>query len=302
MGIAYTGLSVGGLTVPLVAWSLDSFGWRTTAVISGVLVLSLGLPLAQIVRTRPEDYGEFPDGVDPASRPARRRRDAASGEEVEDEEEEPEFTAREAMRTRAFWFISLGHGFAVLMVSAIMVHLVVNLNEELGYSLQTAALVVALMTVLQTFGQLAGGFLGDRFNKQLILTVTMLGHGVAIIVLAYASNYWMVIAFAVVHGIAWGVRGPILHTYRADCFGRASFAQVLGFSSMIVMFGMMSGPLVAGYLADYTGSYQLGFTILGVLALLGSLFFAFANKPIPPRAQPIEDGRPVNFDGAVASS
>ncbi|MEZ4570214.1 MAG: MFS transporter [Thermomicrobiales bacterium] len=110
-----------------------------------------------------------------------------------------------------------------------MVHLVVNLNEELGYSLQTAALVVALMTLLQTAGQLGGGFLGDRYNKQVILTLTMLGHGTAIIVLAFATNYLMVLFFAVVHGIAWGVRGPVLHSYRADCFGRASFAQVLGF-------------------------------------------------------------------------
>jgi sugar phosphate permease len=149
MGVAYTGLSVGGLIVPLVVWSFDSVGWRTTAAISGLLVLALGLPLAQLVRTRPEDYGYLPDGVDPGSRPGIRQ---ASGAQ---DSEKVEFTAREALRTRAFWFISLGHGFAVLMVAAVMVHLVVNLNEELGYSLQTAALVVALMTLVQTAGQAA---------------------------------------------------------------------------------------------------------------------------------------------------
>ena len=298
MGVAYTGLSLGGLVVPLVAWSLDTVGWRTTAVISGLLVLSLGLPLTGLVRTRPEDYGEYPDGVDPAIRRSRHADEAGD----EEDEEEPEFTAREALRTRAFWFISLGHGVAVLMVSAIMVHLVVNLNEELGYSLQTAALVVALMTVLQTFGQLGGGFLGDRFNKRVILTLTMLGHGSAIIVLAFATGYLMVLFFAVVHGIAWGVRGPVLHTYRAECFGRASFAQVLGFSSMIVMFGMMAGPLVAGFLADRTGDYQLPFLILGVIASLGSLFFAFAGKPTPPRAQEVESGPQVEPGGSAVAS
>ncbi|MGH6914476.1 MAG: MFS transporter [Geminicoccales bacterium] len=286
LGIAYTGLSVGGLIVPLVAWSLDSLGWRTTAFISGLLVLGLGLPLTQLIRANPEDYGYLPDGVDPGSRPSAGQTQAAAEEEIE-------FTAREALRTRAFWFISLGHGFAVLMVSAVMVHLVVDLNEELGYSLQTAALIVAFMTLLQTAGQLAGGFLGDRFSKRLILTVTMLGHGTALVVLAFASGFWMVMFFAVVHGLAWGVRGPVLHAYRADCFGRASFAQVLGFSSMIVMFGMTAGPLVAGYLADETGNYRLGFTILGILAGLGSLFFAFATTPTPPRRQPTASSPPI---------
>ena len=281
MGIAYTGLSLGGLVVPIVAWSLDSVGWRTTAMISGVLVLVLGLPLAQLVRTRPEDYGEYPDGVEPAEQ------QAPGTDRAEGEVKEPEFTAREALRTRAFWFISLGHGVAVLMVSAVMVHLVVNLNEELGYSLQTAALVVAFMTLLQTFGQVGGGFLGDRFDKRVILTLTMLGHGSAIIILAFATNYFMVLTFAILHGIAWGVRGPVLHSYRAECFGRASFAQVLGFSSMIVMFGMTAGPLVAGILADRTGDYQAAFLILGIIASLGSLLFAFATKPTPPASQPV---------------
>lgn len=290
MGIAYTGLSLGGLVVPLVALSLDSLGWRTTAVISGILVLTLGLPLSQLIRTRPEDYGEYPDGVDPATR--RKLRALETGVD-EEEEAEPEFTAREALRTRAFWFISLGHGVAVLMVSAVMVHLVLDLNEELGYSLQTAALVVALMTLLQTVGQVGGGFVGDRFDKRWILTLTMLGHGSAIIVLAFASNYLMVLFFAIVHGIAWGVRGPILHAYRAECFGRESFAQVLGFSSMIVMFGMTLGPIFAGFLADRTGDYQLAFLILGIVASLGSLLFAFATKPTPPDRQPVESLAPL---------
>ncbi|MEZ4570215.1 MAG: MFS transporter [Thermomicrobiales bacterium] len=60
MGVAYTGLSLGGLVVPLVAWSLDTVGWRTTAVISGILVLSLGLPLTSLVRTRPRTTANIP--------------------------------------------------------------------------------------------------------------------------------------------------------------------------------------------------------------------------------------------------
>ena len=45
------------------------------------------------------------------------------------------FTVREALRTRQFWFISLGHGSALLVVSAVMVHLFTHLTESLGYTL-----------------------------------------------------------------------------------------------------------------------------------------------------------------------
>lgn len=52
------------------------------------------------------------------------------------------------------------------------------------------------------------------------------------------------------------------------------------------MIGMMGGPLVAGILADQTGSYQLGFTVLALLAGLGMVFFILASPPRPPAAPP----------------
>ena len=52
---------------------------------------------------------------------------------------------------------------------------------------------------------------------------------------------------------------------------------------MIVMFGMMGGPIVAGIVADRTGSYDAGFRVLGALAALGAIFFLLARRPSPPR-------------------
>jgi MFS family permease len=69
---------------------------------------------------------------------------------------------------------------------------------------------------------------------------------------------------------------------RADYFGRRSYSAILGTSSVITMFGSIIGPLVAGVLADYSGGYQLGFTILAVLASLGSAFFLLAKRPPAP--------------------
>jgi MFS family permease len=89
----------------------------------------------------------------------------------------------------------------------------------------------------------------------------------------------MVLAFAVLHGLGWGMRGPLMSAIRADYFGSAAFGRITGMSSMIVTFGMMGGPLVAGVLADRTGSYVAGFSVLAVLAALGSIFFLVARRP-----------------------
>jgi MFS family permease len=111
----------------------------------------------------------------------------------------------------------------------------------------------------------------------------MLGHAAALLLLAAATAYWMVIAFAVLHGLAWGARGPLMAAIRADYFGSAAFGAISGASSMVTMLGMMGGPLVAGMLADRTGTYRLGFTVLAVLAALGSFCFLLARRPPPPR-------------------
>jgi sugar phosphate permease len=275
LSISATGMAMGGLLVQGVVLALSRFGWRWTAFASGVLVLLIGLPIAQIVRHRPEPYGYRVDGAEEGSpRQARRGRSAAAVP--------VDFTPREAMGTRAFWFISAGHAAALLGVSAVMVHLIVHVTERLGYSLRQGAAVLALMTVMQVSGQLAGGWAGDRWSKRLIAAACMLAHALALAMLAVAATFEMVVGFAILHGLAWGVRGPLMGALRADYFGGAAFGTITGFSSMIAMLGMMGGPLLAGILADRTGSYQAGFTALAVLAACGSVFFALAVRPAPP--------------------
>jgi MFS family permease len=56
----------------------------------------------------------------------------------------------------------------------------------------------------------------------------------------------------------------------------------MGYTSLVLMVGIVGGPLFAGILADVTGSYRIGFTILAVLAASGSVMFALAKPPAPP--------------------
>ena len=75
-----------------------------------------------------------------------------------------------------------------------------------------------------------------------------------------------------------------MQAIRADYFGTSSFGQIMGWSSMIIMLGTTAGPIVAGVMADRTGNYEAGFTVLALAAALGSVFFIFATRPAPPAA------------------
>ncbi len=273
------GLAVGGISVPIVGWSLVHFGWRATAFGSGLFAIAVGLPLAMVMRRRPEDHGETVDGVARISSHSEK----ASQEQTSGARD---FTAREALRTPAFWLLSLGHGFALLVVGAVNVHAIAHMKESLAYTVSTAALVITLVTLFQIGGVLLGWLIGDRFEKRLIAAACMLMHCLGLLSLAYAgaaaSTTPWIIAFAALHGVAWGLRGPFMHAIRADYFGRSAIGMILGLSFMIIVIGQAGGPMIAGMLADITGNYRAGFTLLALLAGVGSMFFVLAKRPAPP--------------------
>ncbi|HEX5612544.1 MAG TPA: MFS transporter, partial [Burkholderiales bacterium] len=272
------GFALGGIAVPAVAWSLATFGWRPTAFASGVIVIVVGLPLAFVMRRRPEDHGEHVDGVAIAPPAAL---DATAV--VATHEPRRDFTAREALRTPAFWLLALGHGFALFVVSAVNVHAITHMKEGLGYSLEGASFVIVLQTVAQLAGIATGWWIGDRYDKRMLSAICMFLHMAGLLSLTYATHPAMVIAFAIGHGWAWGLRGPFMQAIRADYFGRSAIGMILGLSFMIVVLGQIGGGMISGMLADATGNYRLGFTVVALLAGIGSVFFLLAKKPPQPQ-------------------
>ncbi len=270
------GLAFGGIVVPLVAWSMEVWGWRVTAFTSGVIVVVAGSLLASMIYNRPSDRGETVDGA-VEERPSQ----LSMAQKVE-RTSTRDFTAREAVRTPAFWLLSLGHGFALFVVQAVVVHAIAHLKEGLGYTVAQAALVITLVTVSQLGGVLIGWVIGDRYDKRLISAACMLMHMSGLLLLTYAFSLAMVVGFAVLHGVAWGLRGPFMQALRADYFGRSAIGMILGLSFLIIMVGQVGGPMIAGVLADLTGNYRTGFTVLALLAGLGSVFFLAAKKPLRP--------------------
>jgi sugar phosphate permease len=276
ISLTSAGFAVGGMSIPLVVLVLETFGWRTTAFLSGIAVIAVGLPLAQVLRHHPHEFGLEPDGL-PRFREARDPEDAPP-----DLPTHREFTLREAVRTRAFWLISCGHASALFVVSALSVHLVSHVRESLGYTLGQASAVVFALTLVFMIGNLSGGPIGDRVNKRAFLVACMAMHCVGMLLLSHAVNTWMVIAFLIIHGLAWGWRGPQMAAIRADYFGRAAFGKIMGVSNMVIITGTILGPLIAGVFYDRTGDYRLGFDVIAFIALAGSVFFLLARRPSAP--------------------
>jgi MFS family permease len=263
------GLALGGTAVPLVAGSIQAYGWRATALGSGILVLVVGWPISSVFKNRPEDIGEVLDGRNAPPVPA-------GAPEIAPVRH---FTTSEALRTPSFWLLSAGHACALLVVYAVNVHAITHIRDSMGYSLSQASFFISMLTVCQVIGVAIGGWCGDKFEKRRLAAGCMIGHAIGLALLAFASNAYMLAAFSIIHGTSWGMRGPMMQAMRADYFGSKSIGMILGIASLVIVLGQVGGPMIAAVMADLTGNYQAGFLLLAAMVSIGSLFFAFAKKP-----------------------
>ena len=275
LGLSSTGIGLAGVLSPIVAWSLTTHGWRPTAFFTGVAMLAIGFPLAQLLRGYPEQHGLLPDG-DGAPKPRE------GGQAVREDPDVFDFTVGEAMRDRSFWYVSLGHGVALIAVFTVLVHLVPHLVEGLGWSETSAQAMLTLVTVTSIVGQVGGGYVGDRYNKARMAGMCMLAHAAAMLVLVFAESGVVIGAAALLHGLAWGTRGPLMMAIRADYYGRRHFGKIAGYSNVMVMFGPLIGPTLAGAMNDATGDYRGAFVVVAVIVAVGSLFFFLSRKPPVP--------------------
>lgn len=125
MSIVASGNGLGGAVLaPLVGLMVAALGWRTAALLSGLGILVVVVPLSFLVRRSPESMGLLPDGdqapAPPASPPpgspgvhtasADGPVSAASPVRARHIAAEADFTASEALRTFSYWLLILATG------------------------------------------------------------------------------------------------------------------------------------------------------------------------------------------------
>jgi len=279
-----TGNGIGGaIFVPLIAWLIIQFGWRVATVIIGLATLAIPLPLSLLVRSTPEEMGLVPDGktVKQESPPSDKEYSlASSGGSVSPED--VDFTVREAMRTRAFWVYAASMMLRSCILSAIVVHQIPHLTD-IGIPYQTASSVLGLMVLVSVPGRFFFGWLGDRFNKKVLLFLLCLLQGAGIFIFINASTLPLLYLFVVVYGLGYGGVIPLTLALRADLFGRRNYATIAGITMFLSMIGTVAAPIFAGYLYDTTQSYSLAFYIFTVMICLSGILFLFIPRPSPPR-------------------
>jgi MCP family monocarboxylic acid transporter-like MFS transporter 13 len=302
MSIVSMGNGLGGSLAPVVGLMVLSLGWRTAALISGIAILVVVVPLSFLMRGSPESMGLLPDGAR-ADTPQSQPRVGSHGEDAGNPGpadhatvgtlasrtgEDTDFTATEAMRTPSYWILTLAvalrntahSGMNFLLAPVIVWFLHGERGEQ--ESLLIAAFFVGIMSIGHMIFSPFVGWLGDSWSKQKLSAVTMVAGALAMFLLLNQSGHlWQLAVFVILLAVSESA-SPLAWALMGDFFGRKSFATLRGWQHLPDHLLSMSTPVWMGLIFDRTSSYLWALIPLVVIHSLSALCFWTVPKPKVP--------------------
>jgi MFS family permease len=277
MTLVSSSIGIGGtLITPLLAFTVQNWGWRWGAFLAGVGLIVIGVPIALFAKRSPESMGLLPDGVPAQSDAPETSTSNVHGAHT-DQPDGNEFTLRQAMRTAAFWMLVLATTTRVGVFNAITVHFVPIMVWK-GASEPHAAAMLAAMALMSLPSHLFIGWIADRVYKPILMAVCMIIGAVAVGFLALGDDLWslwlftMLITFVeAIFPVSWATVG--------DFFGRKSFATIRGTMSFFYLWGPALGPVITGAVYDRHESYAPLMTAYIVTFLIAAGLYASLRRP-----------------------
>ena len=255
MGAAMIGAPVGGLIMtPLASSFVECVGWRPTLLLLGGMLWVILVPaLFLLIRDKPADLGLLPDG-DTRHTSSATTVVAGIGQGI---------SARETLRTGRFWALVGIYFLAYGCLFSVMIHQYPYFTDQ-GFSTQQAALLVSTLLGSAVISGLSFGWASDRYDPiRLAATCYALG-GMGMALLLWATPGVSVLGFVVCFGLFFGGTTPLTALVTGRMFGLKAHGVIYGFYQTIICLSGFVGPTLMGYIYDTTGSYQLGFSGVGI--------------------------------------
>lgn len=278
VGWASMGVSLAGVALtPTTTAIIDAWGWRNAWRILALGAVVMLVPAAMLMRRAPEDHGLNPDGTSAEDAAG------AAGERARVDLAES-LTAREALRTRAFYLLVVAFGMFVVTIGVMLLQTVPFMTDA-GYDRATAAFMITLASFPALLSKPAWGFLMDRYAPHRLASLGAAVTGLAMVVLTSSVragvDAGVYVGFFVL-GLGWGGLIPLQEVIWATFFGRRHLGAV---RSAAMPFSLVIGagaPLLASWYFDQVGNYDGAFYAVAAMNATAAVLLLFARRPARP--------------------
>lgn len=256
-GMAVAGIGVGTFVMPRVAtWLINISDWRTAYLVMGIVTIIVGLMATMLIEASPDKRGLRPDGdaAPPPPPPGTAQK------------EERHYTIREAIRTQPFLILYFSSFILSIPLFVPFVHLV-PYAQDLNYETADAVWLVGLIGLGSIAGRFIMGSFADRLGRRQSLVAMYLGLALMFVLWLFSDAYWQLAIFAFIFGSCYGGYVALIPAVTIDYLGARSAGGLIGWMYTSVALGTFIGPAAAGYIFDFTRSYEA--TIIIAVALAG---------------------------------
>src|SRR5262245_25146030 len=277
MTLISSSIGIGGtLITPLLALSVQAWGWRYGAIFAGLGLILCGVPIALLVKRSPESMGLLPDGASSNTADALAHGGTRS---PRTQQAEADFSLKQAMRTLTFWMLILATTTRVAVYNAIIVHFVPIMVWK-GASEARAAAMLAAMALMSLPSHLLVGWIADYVYKPFLMALCMIAGIGALCILAYGEGEWALWSFTLLFTFVEAIF-PVGWATVGDFFGRKYFATIRGSMSFFYLWGPALGPVIAGWVYDRHQSYAPLMAAMIATSLVAAVLYASLRRPMP---------------------
>ncbi len=249
--VAFVGLGipVGALLfIPLTQVLINEIGWRGAWIVLAIIGIVVIVPLAAIfVRRQPEDVGLVPDGDLPE--------DSGDGSGSMRVVEEVSWTVREAVRTTTLWRLVIVFSMVQLATGTVALHRIAAFMDR-GMDPTLISFATAFDAVAAGGSTFLFGMLVQWVPARFLGALGFLMLAGASVLTIYATNLPIMFVSMWIFGMGIGGMMFLNNFIWADYFGRGSVGGIRGLANPInLVIGGIGAP-AAGYVRDWTGSYD----------------------------------------------
>ena len=242
------GVMAAGAITPLI---VVAYGWRTGWMSLGILAFMLAIVTFFLVQSHPKTHSN------PSPQDGGRRRLVG-------------ITYKQLLSDTRFWLIGLAYlftGFAIMVPFAFISTYAV---QELSFPYDSATRLVTIIGAGGITGKVVLGPISDTLGRIKILIISAILIAGGNLAIAY-SRGWMLMVVTFIFGIGYGACWAMYAACASDFFSKQAAGAIIGLWTVYLGIGLMLSPLLAGWMADATGTLMWSFLIAtagGIASLL----------------------------------
>lgn len=271
IGIITTGVPLSGLFVPpITTWLIINHG-ISNAFFGLSAFIFIAIFSALLLRRSPGDKNLKPYGAEDVGL------DNDNSHLASDVSKD--WNAKDAIKTPAFWLLYVIWLFGFITFLIIITHLF-NYEIHVGIPEMLASGAPAAIGLGSIFGRIVlSGFLTEKIRSELILFVCFFVQSSSIFILLFFKDIQYYYVFGLLFGFFYSGWVPIFPMILGDFYGLKALGAIYGFFGTSFSVAAITGPILAGYLFDRTGSYFYPFLIAIIICYLAAALTFFIKKP-----------------------